>query len=96
MIGADLPERALTFHAVVANKGVHDGLLEPVSHVQRASHIGWWDRYAISAVAILGCEVVLRFPLGIPLRFDCRRRKRFIHDVSLPYRHRRSLFSLGA
>ena len=59
MIGADLPQRALTFHAVVANEGVHDGLLEPVSHVQRASHIGRWDRYAESAVTILGGEVVL-------------------------------------
>ena len=96
MIGADLPQRALTFHAVVANEGVHDGLLETVSHVQCAGHIGRRDRYAVSAVTILGCEVILRFPLGIPLRFDCRRRKRFIHDVSLPYRHRRSLFSLSA
>ena len=86
MVGTDLPECAFALHPVKAYQRIHDGLLEAVTHVQCAGHIGGGNGNAIGTVSFFGRKIVFRLPLGIPVGFDCRRRKRFIHDVLLPYR----------
>ena len=40
VVGAGLPQRVVARHAVIAGEGVHQGVLEGVPHVQRASDIG--------------------------------------------------------
>ncbi len=41
VVGARLPQRIITFHAVIAGQRIHQGLVETMSHVQRAGDVGW-------------------------------------------------------
>ncbi|MNC85735.1 hypothetical protein D3C83_13470 [compost metagenome] len=74
MVGARLPQRVETAHAVVADERVHQRLLEGVPHVQRAGDV---RRRQQNAVIIgigriePGPEVAVLFPPRIPARFDC-------------------------
>ena len=40
VVGADLPQRVVAAHAVVADQHVHQRVLERVPHVQRAGDVG--------------------------------------------------------
>ena len=40
VVGARLPQGVLALHAVVADQGIHQGVLEGVAHVQRAGDVG--------------------------------------------------------
>ena len=84
MVCTDLPERTAAFHSVVANERVHDRLLEPVSHVQGASDIGWRNRNAVRLITGTRGEVIFCFPFLVPARFYIRRRKCLIHSLSKP------------
>ena len=84
MIGAGLPECVVARHAVVANKRVHDGFLEAVSHMKAASHVGWRDHNAIGLFATLGGEIPLIFPLLIPASFNVGGLECFIHNLVNP------------
>ena len=66
VIGAYLPQRVMSAHTVVANEGIHDGLLEAVPHVQRARDIGWRDRNTVGGSFSGWREIARRFPLVIP------------------------------
>ena len=78
VVGARYPDRVGAQHAVVAGKRIHDGLVERVPHVQRASHIGWRQldgksgcismRRATTSVA--GLSVISALPFGAPMGFQ--------------------------
>ena len=57
MVGAWHPTGVLTFHAGVAHEDVLNGLVEYVTHVQHARHIGRWDDDGVRLAAVgLGAE----------------------------------------
>ena len=72
------PRRVETAHAVVARQRVHDGLVESVAHMQRASDIGWWQLnrkrwlpcFGLASAAIPCNGVTPALPLGPPVRFN--------------------------
>ncbi len=72
VIGAELPERVVAAHPVVADQHVHQRHLERVPHVQRAGDVRRrkLDAEGARAGRAVGLEVALRFPARIPLRFD--------------------------
>ena len=73
VVGAELPQRVVAAHPVVADQHVHQRLLERVAHVQRAGDV---RRRQLDAErrARLGrvrrLEVAARFPDRVPLRLD--------------------------
>jgi len=70
MIGARLPESAVSLHPVVADKGVHDGILEGVAHMQAASDI-WRGNHDAEGVALArGLEMARFFPGFVPALLD--------------------------
>jgi hypothetical protein len=47
VIGADLPERVVALHAVIADERIHQRVLECVAHVQTAGHVRRRDHDAV-------------------------------------------------
>jgi hypothetical protein len=39
VVGTGLPQGVFTLHALVANHGIHDGLLEGMTHMQTAGDV---------------------------------------------------------
>ena len=79
MIHAGLPQRAVSFHAVIACQRIHDRVLERVPHVQGAGHVWRWDHDAIGfAIAGRG-EIALRFPALVEALFDVPGLVRLVH-----------------
>ena len=75
MVGAGLPERVVTAHAVIADQGILQGMLEGMPHMQGAGDIRRWQHDAV-AVALRRCtsgKIAIRFPLGIPVLLNCVR-----------------------
>ena len=72
VVGARLPQGVVAVHAVVADKRVHEGVLEGVAHVQRAGDIGWRQQDAVEGLVLFGphAEVVGALPVGVPAFFD--------------------------
>ncbi|OIQ78568.1 hypothetical protein GALL_397290 [mine drainage metagenome] len=69
MVGARLPQGIGAAHAVVARQGIHDGLVEAMAHMQRASHVGWrqQDAEVVSFGRVeIGSKIALVLPEGVP------------------------------
>ena len=75
MVGAGNPSGVEAHHAVVAREAVHDGLVEGMSHVQGARHIGGWQldgevggvSLGRLAAAMAGNAITAFFPFGAPV-----------------------------
>ena len=62
VIGARLPQGVAPLHAVVTRQGIHDGVLEGVSHVQTAGDVGRWNDDAVALADTAGLKVAAAFP----------------------------------
>ena len=81
VVGADLPQGVVAFHAVIADEGVHDGVLESVPHVQAAGDIRWRNHDAVGRAVCAGLrgEMAFLFPVLVPFLFNGVRVVRFVH-----------------
>ncbi len=76
VVGARLPQRVVTAHAVIAGERVHQRLLERVPHVQRPGDVGRRQQDAVVVGIPLveaGLEIAAVLPDRIPARLDRRR-----------------------
>ena len=62
VISARLPQGIAPLHAVVTRQGIHDGVLEGVSHVQTAGDVGWWNDDAVPIADAAGLKITAAFP----------------------------------
>ena len=85
VIGPGLPQRVAATHALVADQGVHNGVLEPMTHVQRAGYIGWRDHDAVGRSFPGRREQPARFPMVVPFFLDGAGVVSLFHSVSGPY-----------
>ena len=79
VVSTRLVQRAVAFHAVIADQGIDHHLVETVTHVQRASHVGRWDHNAVRFAVALWREIAALFPVLIPALFDLIRLVGLIH-----------------
>ena len=56
MVGAHLPKRAGSLHALIANQGIHQGLVKRMAHMQRTRHVGRRDQDAVTIPGVAGFE----------------------------------------
>ena len=72
VVGAELPQRVVAAHPVIADQHVHQRLLERVPHVQRAGDVGrrQLDAERRRAGVHRRLEIAARFPERVPLRLD--------------------------
>ena len=80
MVGAHLPQGVAALHAAVAHQGVHDGVLEGVTHVQAAGDIGGRDHDAEGITLAARLEMTGLFPVFIPGLLDAIGLVGFVHD----------------
>ena len=85
VVGTRLPQGVLALHAVVADQGVHQGLLEGVTHVQAAGDVRRRDHDAegVFAGVAVGLEVTLGFPVLIERLFDGVVIKSLFHGLAV-------------
>ena len=64
VVGPHLPQRVEAAHPVIADQHVHQRLLERVTHVQRARHVGWRELDAVrrGTCCVAGLEIPARLP----------------------------------
>ena len=86
VIGAGLPQRVAARHPVVADQCIHDRVLEGMTHVQRARHIGRRNHDRIGDSRAARREQTLRLPRCVNSCLDVGRREGFIHGSA----HRRA------
>ena len=79
VVGARLPQSVIATHAVVTCERVHDGVLEGVTHVQTAGHVGRRNHDAVRRACAAGAEITFAFPRGIPTLFNFVGRVSFFH-----------------
>ena len=70
VVAADLPQRVVAAHAVVAHQHVHHRLLEGMAHVQGTGDVGRRQQDAVGVAVAARLEAAVGFPAGIPLGFD--------------------------
>ena len=72
MVGPGLPQGVFALHALVADHGIHDGLLEGVAHMQTAGHVRRRDHDAEALLALIAIrfEVALLLPVLVKRLFD--------------------------
>ncbi|SUH40053.1 Uncharacterised protein [Salmonella enterica subsp. enterica] len=72
MVGADLPQGVFTLHTLVTDHGIHDGLLESMSHMQTAGDVRRRDHDAegLFAFVAVRLEIALLFPVLVKRLFD--------------------------
>lgn len=72
VVGTGNPGGVAAFHAVVAGQAVHDGLVEGMTHVQRAGYVGrrQLDGKRRFGQIHIGPEIALAFPVLIVFGFD--------------------------
>jgi len=78
VIGAGLPQRVVTAHAVVTGERIHEGLVEAMPHVQRTGDVGRWQQNAETSGfggVEPGFEIAAAFPSRVPARLDGGRLK---------------------
>jgi len=83
VIGTGLPESVVTFHPVVADQGVHDGILKRVAHMQGAGDVRWRNHDAVRRAAAVGCKVIAALPVLVPGLFYGGRVVGGFHGVQL-------------
>ena len=72
VVGTGLPQGVFTLHALVANHGIHDGLLEGMTHMQTAGDVRRRDHDAEALLAFITIrfEIALLFPVLVKRLFD--------------------------
>ncbi len=72
VVGADLPQGVFTLHTLVTDHGIHDGLLESMSHMQTAGDVRRRDHDAegLFAFVAVRLEIALLFPVLVKRLFD--------------------------
>ncbi len=72
MVNAGQPQGGLAEHAVEAHHHILQGVVEHVSHMQDAGHIGWRDKHGEGRFGGIarGLEIAALFPELIPFLFD--------------------------
>ena len=72
VVGTGLPQSIFTLHALVANHGIHDGLLEGMTHMQTAGDVRRRDHDAEALLAFITIrfEIALLFPMLVERLFD--------------------------
>jgi hypothetical protein len=72
VVGAGEPEGGVPLHALAADRGVDQRVLEGVAHVQRAGHVGRrnHDAERLAALVDLGPEGSRLFPERVPASLD--------------------------
>ena len=72
VVGTGLPQGVFTLHALVANHGIHDGLLESMTHMQTAGDVRRRDHDAEGLFAFIAVrfEIALLFPVLVKRLFD--------------------------
>ena len=70
VVRAHLPQGVVALHAVVADQGIHDGVVEAVAHVQAAGDVGRGDHDAVGTALARGLEVAALFPGAVPVLLD--------------------------
>ena len=70
VVGAHLPQRAVTAHAVVADQRVLQGVLERVAHVQRAGDVRRRQQDGVGRAVARGRERAAAFPLLVQAGFE--------------------------
>lgn len=72
MVGTGLPQGVFALHALVANHGIHDGLLEGMTHMQTAGDVRRRDHDAEALLAFITIrfEIALLFPVLVKRLFD--------------------------
>ena len=72
VVGTGLPQGVFTLHALVANHGIHDGLLEGMTHMQTAGDVRRRDHDAEGLFAFIAVrlEIALLFPVLVKRLFD--------------------------
>lgn len=72
VVSTDLPQGVFTLHALIADQGIHDGLLEGVTHMQTAGDV--WrrdhDAEAFLAFITIRLKVALLLPVLVKRLFD--------------------------
>ena len=67
MVGTGYPKCILAFHAGTTHQNILDGVVQHVSHVEHASHIGWGNHDCIGFPAIrFRTEQLVIKPILIP------------------------------
>jgi len=79
MIRARLPQGPVAAHAVIADQGIHEGVLEGVTHVQRTGDVGRRDHDAVGGVPVAGREIAVALPVLVPALFQAVRIVALIH-----------------
>ena len=82
MVGAHLPQRAGALHALIANQGVHEGLIKGVAHVQRASDVRRRNQDAVTLATVIRFEKGLFLPVRVKALFDGLGIKVVVHGDS--------------
>ena len=85
VVGTRLPQGVLALHAVVADQGVHQGLLEGVTHVQAAGDVRRRDHDGVRPTCTLRGEVVVRLPVPVQGGFNGVRLVGLVHARRDPY-----------
>ena len=72
VVSPRLPQGVFTLHALVADHGVHDGLLESMTHMQTAGDVRRRDHDAEGLFAFIAVrlEIALLFPVLVKRLFD--------------------------
>ena len=72
VVSTDLPQGVFALHALIADHGIHDGLLEGVTHMQTAGDVRRRDHDAETFLAFIAIrlKVALLFPVLVKRLFD--------------------------
>jgi hypothetical protein len=70
VVGAGLPQGFIPQHSMVTGQGIHEGVLEGMTHVQRPGDIGRGDHDAEGITATGHSKVAVLFPGLVPALFD--------------------------
>jgi hypothetical protein len=84
VVCSNLPQCVETLHAMVANQGIHDCLLEAVPHVQAAGDIGRGNHDAVGVFSALGGKIACFLPGLVPTGFNLCRLERLFHKTVNP------------
>ena len=70
VVGSHLPERVVAAHPVIADQGIHDGVLEGVAHVHGTGHVGRRNDDAVTLAMPRRPEIARLLPAPVLPGFD--------------------------
>ena len=81
-----LPQGVVTLHAVITDQGIHDRVVETVTHMQLAGDVRRRNHDAVRNTIAAGFEITLLFPRFVPAGFDGGGLKGLIHGDNVSMR----------